>query len=50
MHLKNQRSDWPLESKMPGERGGQRGQMKAPRVVEGDPIKWTMALEKGLGE
>ena len=39
-----------MERKMPGVRGGQSGQIKAPRVVEGDPVKCERALGRRLGE
>lgn len=50
VHLKNYRSGWSMERKMPGVRGGQRGQIKALRVVEGDPVKCPRASGWGLGE
>lgn len=39
-----------MERKMPRVRGGQRGQIKALRVVEGDPVKCPRASGWGLGE
>lgn len=39
-----------MESKEPGVRGGQRGQIRAPSVVEGNPGKYTEACVRGQGE
>lgn len=38
-----------MERKEPGVRGGQRGQIGAPSVVRGNPVKYTEACVRGQG-